>query len=224
MLVNEMLTCTKIFIIIQDAFHIKQNDISFIANTGEFLQVAVSDKNFKLNSSTSYDDINLYNKNCRRDFRSIDNFFEPSLKEESRNTETYNISKLFYVAFFGGVVSMVFLGKFNCNSLKIDKRNIVVLGTLGVFILITRMAVYNMYLGHHFNLQSQPIRWGYRIASGLLYLGYYLAMRTKFNQHMVVDGTIKPLLKDAIIYILIGIAIESILLFAIGGRVLENAV
>lgn len=149
-----------------------------------------------------------------------DNLYQASLTQEDyKEIKTYQISRLVYVAFFGGVVPTIVLGTKNAHWLRIDKKIIALMIILGAVILLFKPIFLGLiaasYVGRN-NLNM--IKWIYRGACMLLYLGYYYFLREKFNQHVVTGGEVRPLLKDAIIWSAVGIIIEVILMLA-GGAI-----
>lgn len=144
-----------------------------------------------------------------------ENIYQPSLKSEDYNeTASYDIAKLFYVAFFGGVIPTVVLGTKNARGLKLDKIITGLMIGIGVVILAAKIVLVSLMNVRYFAADSRYIRWIYRGVCVLLYLGYYWAMKQRFKQHLVTVGTTKPLLKDAIIWIIVGSVAEFILLIA----------
>lgn len=141
------------------------------------------------------------------------NLFEPSLtKENYHEIKTYEISRLVYVAFFGGVIPMVVLGSKNAKWLQIDKKMIGLMVALGVVILFIKSVFVGLVNAHYVEYEARTIRWIYNIACLLLYFGYYFLMKEKFKQHIITDGEVQPILKDAIIWGIVGILME----FALG--------
>lgn len=149
--------------------------------------------------------------------------FKPSLNsEDGFGTSSYDISKLFYVAFFGGIVPTMVLGTMNARWLRIDKRVINFLLALGAAALIAKIIVYGNLMNWSLAKESLAVaggnkgmRWGFRAVSVSVFLIYYFSLKQKFQQHLVIEGEIKPLLTDAILWIILGGIIEIILI--IGG-------
>lgn len=135
--------------------------------------------------------------------------FEPSLTRENyREIKTYQISRLFYVAFFGGVIPAVVLGSRNAKWLRIDKKMIGLMMLLGVAILFSKAVFAGLAAVNYIQYEAQTIRWVYHIACVLLYLGYYFLMKEKFQRHIMTGGEVQPLLKDAIIWSAAGMLVE----------------
>jgi hypothetical protein len=149
--------------------------------------------------------------------------YRPSLNEEnSKCTITYPIDNFFYVAFFGGVIPLVVLGTRNARWLKIDKWIQYVLIGLGIVILLSKIAIVSLVSQKVLVIESRYIKYSYKIASVLLYLLYYDVMKKKFRQHMLF-GDEEPLFIEALVWILVGAVVESILLM-VGGLVISHVV
>lgn len=143
--------------------------------------------------------------------------FQPSLQENvNYRTQSFDIGKIFYVAFFGGVIPTVVLGTKNAKWLGIDKKWIYLMIGLGAAILTVKAIVTGMIVEGYLDFDRRMLRWIFKGASILLYLGYYGMMKQKFQQHTILGGTTKPILKEAVIWILIGIVIEIVVLTAGG--------
>lgn len=151
-----------------------------------------------------------------------EDLFQPSLKQDNdRELKTYDISKLFYVAFFGGVVPTIALGTQNAKWLRIDKKLITLMIILGHLLLFSKVIVASLLLGEYIEVSTRTIRWIYKVGSLLLYMGYYSLMKNKFKQLIITNGNLQPMLKDAIKWIVIGIIVEVILL-SLGGSLIQN--
>lgn len=151
-----------------------------------------------------------------------EDILKASLKDDTgRNTQTYDLNMLFYVAFFGGVIPTIVLGTANLKWLKIDKRIANLLITVGVIILIAKAAVYGLISGSYFVFDSRYLRWGSRIAAVILYLVYYAVMKEKYRQHLLLDGQVKPILNTAVKWVVIAMVIEAVLLFS-GRLIIKN--
>ena len=151
-----------------------------------------------------------------------EDLFQPSLKHgEYEETKSYNISRIFYIAFFGGVIPTVALGTKNAKWLKVDNKIIALMMALGGLILFSKIIVAGLYTAKVLAVSSSVIKWSYRGATLLLYMGYYFLMRQKFQQHVVLGGKIEPILKDTVIWIIVAIAVEAVLL-VLGGYVIRN--
>ena len=147
--------------------------------------------------------------------------FEPSLTRENyREIKTYQISRILYVAFLGGVIPTVVLGSRNAKWLQIDKKMIGLMMILGIAILFFKPLFVGLATVNYIKYEVRSIRWIYNVACVLLYLGYYFLMKEKFKQHIVTGGEIRPILKDAVIWSVAGMLIEFGLVIT-GIRIIE---
>ncbi len=148
-----------------------------------------------------------------------EDLFQPSLTDENyTEKKTYNISKLFYVALFGGIIPTVVLATRNATWLGVDKKKIMLLGILGAVILISQMILVGIFLKFKLEYNVSLI---YRVLYLLLYLGYYLLMKKPYEAHVMTGGKTQPLLKTAVIWIVIGVVAELIFLLP-GGVLISN--
>lgn len=144
-----------------------------------------------------------------------ENILEPSLDDAQwEQTRSYNISKLFYVAFFGGIIPTIITSAKNAKWLKVDKKIINTVIGLGIVLLLLKViAISAMLNGFLISMEyKRYLRWGSRLAAVLLYLLSFKVMKEKYRKHIILGGEDEPLLKDAIVYIVIGIIIEFVLL------------
>ncbi|BBK76129.1 MULTISPECIES: hypothetical protein [Clostridium] len=147
-----------------------------------------------------------------------DELFQPSLKNQNyEGLKSYNITKLFYVAFIGGIIPTIALGSKNAKWLGIDKKYINFMMILGGIILFIKFTVCGLVVANYLDVSSRKIRYIYKIASVFIYIGYSFLMRDKFNLYNIMDHSYQPMLKDAIKWIIIAIIVEGILALIVGG-------
>lgn len=140
--------------------------------------------------------------------------FQPSLKNQNfEDIETYDIHKLFYVAFFGGIIPTSVLCSKNAKGLKLNRKIISFMVVLSILILLAKVIFVGLMTSHYITVNTRYSRWIFRVINVIFYLIYYRFMKPGFNMHIFDGGETKPLLKDAIKWILIGIVIEFVLLF-----------
>lgn len=143
--------------------------------------------------------------------------FKPSLKEDGiRKTDTYDIRKLFYVAFFGGTIPITILGVRNSRWLGVKKGFVTAFYLIGALILVSKIFVVALYMGDALEISSRNIRLGVRVADVLLYAFMYMVMNPKYKMHLMTGGEEQPLFKNALKWIIIGIVAELALLSAGG--------
>ncbi|NMC56615.1 MAG: hypothetical protein GYA50_05285 [Eubacteriaceae bacterium] len=145
--------------------------------------------------------------------------FKPTLSEE-RATKTYDISKLYYVAFFGGVIPTVILGAKNARWLGIDKKKIILMIALGAIVLISQIIALKIFIAHPSDMDTRSnikiISIIYQGASLLLSYIYYNLMQKNFKMHIMTGGETEPMLKEAIIWTIISTVIVSLIFIYIG--------
>lgn len=146
--------------------------------------------------------------------------FKPTLSEEKTRTKTYDLSKLYYVAFFGGVIPTIVLGTKNASWLGIDKKKIILMIVLGAILLISQVIVLKIFIAHPSDMDTRSnikiISLIYQGASLLLSYIYYNLMKQNFKMHIMTGGTTEPMLKDAIIWTIIGTIIVLLIFIYIG--------
>lgn len=137
--------------------------------------------------------------------------FQPSLENGWKETKTYEINRLFLVAFFGGTIPTIILGTRNARWLNVPKKYINLLIVLGVLFTIFDFGLFYFYTQGDFSPDSRPlIKFGLKLSAIILFFLYKLVLNKPFQQHMVIDGEITPILKPAILWIVIGGIIEFI--------------
>lgn len=131
------------------------------------------------------------------------NLFQPSLQDgDVWIRKSFDVNKLVYVGFFGGVIPILVLGTLNAKWLRLDKRVTYSLLALGIAVFVAD-AVYEYTVSNVSG--SVPLM---RISGAVFAILYQLALRKKFHQHRVLGGTEKPLLKLGLLWIVIGIIVE----------------
>jgi hypothetical protein len=146
-----------------------------------------------------------------------ENIFKPTIQEtQFKATKSYNINNLFYVSFFGGILATIIISTRNAKWLKISKQTINLLISIGIALLFLKIllssAVFNNLFISHTSENLRYLRWGFRILALLLYYAYFQVMKQSYRKHIMLGGQDEPLLKYAIILIIIASIIEFILL------------
>lgn len=142
--------------------------------------------------------------------------FRPTLTEENTEIiESYNIRNLFYVAFFGGIIPMTWLGTKNAKWLNINKKKINLLISIGILFLALKMGMVWMSYSEKLIIETRVIRWLYKGLSVILYFGYYLVMKKEFEQQVFWGVKIRPMFKDAILTFVASTFIETALVVII---------
>lgn len=153
-----------------------------------------------------------------------DELFQPSLiSNEDMSLKTYDISKLFFVAFFGGLIPTVVLGTKNAKWLRLEKKYISIMLAFGGVLLLTKVIATGMLVAHLIQVSTRTLRLIFRVGSILVFLGYNYLMKNKVRQHQVLNGTFEPMLGEAVKWTVIGIIIETGL-FALSGAIFNYVV
>lgn len=145
-----------------------------------------------------------------------ENIFKPTIEEgRFEPTKSYNIHNLFYVAFFGGILATIILSARNAKWLKISKESFNLLLVFGIGLFIIEIFISSSVL-NNLIVFSGPndrryLRWAFRLLALLLYFVYFQMMKQSYRKHSMLGGQNEPLLKDAIIVIIIAVIIEVIL-------------
>ena len=149
--------------------------------------------------------------------------FEPSLQNETHiPMESYNMGKLFYVAFFAGIVPLTVLSFNNAKKLKVDPKWVKIIMFLGVALLLAKAIFIGFYASGSINMEKRTVRWIFRIATVLLYLFFKYLMTPNYNKFILNGGgECQPILKDALIWFCIGVGVEFSLLSLLVGLVMK---
>ena len=149
-----------------------------------------------------------------------ENLFKPTIQEgQFEATKSYDINKLFYVAFFGGILETIIVSTRNAKWLKISKQTINLLIGVGIGSWIVKVflsvAVLNNLILFSTSENLRYLRWGFRILALLLYFLYFQVIKQKYQKHLMLGGQDEPLLKDAVIIIIIASIVEFVLLLIV---------
>jgi hypothetical protein len=142
--------------------------------------------------------------------------YEPTLSTGTiRETRSYNIGSLVYVAFFGGVLALTVLATKNAKQLQVRPAIVQALIAASIVIFIAKMGVYYAYFHHLIELDRSSVKFLARGADLLLFGGYFLAMRQPFKQHLVFGGETESLKKTGMIWCLVSVLFEVVCLAVI---------
>ncbi len=141
-------------------------------------------------------------------------FIMPTLeKDEFEKLKSYDISQIFIVAFFGGIIPTVILGCINMKWLKIRKVIIVISAIIGALLLAAKMCLITLYFSGEIELAQRSIRLISKIGAVVLYCFYYFLMKSRFALYQTFYKGTEPLLKPAIKWIILGIIVEFVLMY-----------
>lgn len=140
--------------------------------------------------------------------RPTDDLFQPSLKDGWNKTKSYDINRFFLVAFFGGPIPMMVLGTKNAKWLNVPKLQTNLLLATSTLMLLTEVVIFYLYADGAFAEENRIPRYAMQFLSIILFLLYKYVLNKPFQQHLLLDGVIKPLFKPALIWIIIGRLIQ----------------
>lgn len=137
---------------------------------------------------------------------------QPSLNETPHSSaKVHDMSRLFYVAFFGGTVPFAVLGARTMTALGVEKWKIRLFVALCAVVLAGKLAAIPFSTGQDAQLSAQMVRLAYRAGCVLVYLLMMRFGKSAWTQFRLFGGQTAPLLKPALIWIGIGIVIELVL-------------
>lgn len=140
------------------------------------------------------------------------NAFQVSEEYRASETKSYNIYHFFFVAFFGGVIPMMVLGTKNANWLHIPKKYSYSIIVVGILLLLSKYWAFSLVFNGTLLIKAQVVRYLYKFVC-LLYYYLYLVMLTRpYKQHLSNQGELLPIIKPAIVWVIIGAVVEFALL------------
>lgn len=138
--------------------------------------------------------------------------YQSSLDKGWKETKSYDINKLFFVAFFGGVIPLIVLGMRNAKWLQVPVKHLYPILAVGVLLIVGKFLLVLPTVEGSLPFDERGLKYGYKIGCVLLFLFLKYILNKPFQQHMFTEGGTEPLLKTAIIWTLIGAAIEFLVL------------
>lgn len=140
------------------------------------------------------------------------NVFQASVDQRENETKTYNIYHFFFIAFFGGVIPMMVLGTKNAKWFNIPKKYSYSIILVGILLLLSKYWAFSLVFSGVLLVKVQVVRYAYKFAC-LLYYYLYLVMLTKpYKNHLRNQGDLTPIIKPAIIWVMVGAVVEFALL------------
>ena len=139
--------------------------------------------------------------------------YSASLDEhEVSATKSYNISGLFLVGFFGGIIGITVLGIQNAKWLRLDKRYIQGLIAVSTVLFIVKVIVVYAIAQQTIAISLSNMDNIAKMFGVLCYGFYYFAMKKPFKEHLAIGGGTEPLFKKGVVWVLISGAIEAFLI------------
>lgn len=145
-----------------------------------------------------------------------EDLYTPSLVDgEGRKTKSYNISNLFFVAFFGGVVAVAMLGMRNAKWLQLEEKYIRILTAISISLLLFKLAIVYAVTHQLIDVEGSTSRFISRVIGLLCFAVFYLFLKRPFKEHLLLHGETEPLLKQGILWVLLAALIEGVLVVSI---------
>lgn len=139
--------------------------------------------------------------------------YSPSLQDHAvTKTKSYNISGLFLVAFFGGIIGVTVLGIRNAQWLRLEKKLIQLLVAISVILFICKTFVVYAISTGMLNIADSNVDNIVKAFGVLCFIFYYFMLKKPFKEHLAVGGDTEVLYKQGILWVLISVVIEVILI------------
>jgi putative flippase GtrA len=131
----------------------------------------------------------------------------PSLKEGGvKATKSYDLDKLIYVGFFGGILPVLALGTVNAVWLRADKKRTMLLLTAGLTVLAGRFAAI-VATG-----EEGAVFVHSRLAGIVMAFVYRFALKKRYRLHTVLQGEHKSMAKAGLVGVVAGFVAEAVLI------------
>ncbi len=147
-----------------------------------------------------------------------ENLFQKTLTSEEGNfLESYNIYRLLLVAFCGGMIPLIVLSLQNAKWLNMDKKIIWFMRIVGIAYLISRAYVsieFPLVIDGGSNPLFKECTRYYRVIIMVVAVIFVLIMKNKYHYKMMTNTNVRPILKTAAIWSVIGFVMELILGYA----------
>lgn len=147
--------------------------------------------------------------------KTSESLYQPSLQQGWTETKSYDISRLFLVAFFGGAVPLMIMGGLNAKWLNVPKKSTYPLIAIGILLIIAKFVLFAGLEQGTLTFDDSFLRYGYKIGCVLLFLLYSSLLKKPFQQHMMTVGTTLPMLKPALLWMLLGVIVEFVIMFMV---------
>ncbi|WP_147535207.1 hypothetical protein [Bacillus marasmi] len=145
------------------------------------------------------------------------NAYQLSGNQSSKESKTYNIYQFFFIGFIGGVIPMMVMGTQNANWFKIPKKYSYSLIALGLILLTAKFWAFGLVFQGTLLIKAQVIRYLYKFACLLFYYLYLVLLTKPYKEHLSHNGELTPILKPAIIWVMVGAIVEFGLLRLVMG-------
>lgn len=141
--------------------------------------------------------------------------FQPSLQDGWRETKSYDINRFFLVAFFGGALPLLVLGVRNAKWLNVPKLKTNLLIAASAVVLLVQAVIFYLYANDAFAEGNRMPRYSIQILSVVLFFLYKFVLDKPFQQHLLTNGEIEPILKPALLWMILGGVIQFAIIIII---------
>lgn len=143
--------------------------------------------------------------------------FNLSVDQSKRESKTYNIYQFFFIAFIGGVIPLMVMGTRNANWFNIPKKYSYSLIVIGIFLLMSKFWMFSLVFQGTLLIKAQVVRYLYKFACLLFYYLYLVMLTKPYKEHLSNNGELTPIVKPAILWIVVGAVVEFGLLRVVAG-------
>ncbi|MEB2299751.1 hypothetical protein LAV72_08970 [Lysinibacillus xylanilyticus] len=139
----------------------------------------------------------------------MENLYEPSLtSKDVDRTRSYEISHLFFVALFGGILAIAALGIQNAKWLKIEKKHIQLLTIISIVLIIAKFAVVYAIGQQMLDIDKKYIKFIGRLFGAACFFIFFSFLNKPYKEHLAVDGEAQPLRRSSIILFIVSIIVD----------------
>lgn len=130
----------------------------------------------------------------------MENLYKPSLtSNDVDRTRSYEISHLFFVAMFGGILAIISLGIQNARWLKIKKKHIQLLIIISFVLIIAKLAVVYAIGQQIIAIDKKSIIFVDRLFGIACFFIFFVFLNKPYKEHLAVDGELESLRKSGFI-------------------------
>ena len=145
------------------------------------------------------------------------NAYQLPLDQSKRETKTYNIYQFFFIAFIGGVIPLMVMGTKNANWFNIPRKYSYSLIVIGTFLLVSKFWMFSLVFQGTLLIKAQVVRYLYKFACLLFYYLYLVILTKPYKEHLSNNGELTPIVKPALLWIVVGAVVELGLLRVVAG-------
>lgn len=141
-----------------------------------------------------------------------EDLYTPSLAEGNlKNTKSFEISSLFFVAFFGGIIAVAALGLQNAKWLHLEKKELRLLAIISIELFVIKLLFLYANAIELIVLSDSLIRLIEKGLGILCFYIFYMHLKKSYKEHLTFNGSKEPLLLQGIIWVIAASLIEGLL-------------